>query len=259
MRGQSVSIKLNHSKAMHPHLILPMAGAGARFGKKGYIVPKPLIEIAGKPFFFWAVMSLRKFIDLADITFVVLHRHVEEYQINREIERYFPGGKIIVLPNILQGPVFTCIEGAKEIDDDEPIIFNDCDHMFRASTVNEAFYAGSFDADGALLTFESSEPQFSYVRYAAGGRVAGTVEKTVVSNKAICGAYIFRNAKIFRSAAEQYVPNCPYGECFMSGLYNVLCDEGKKVTVYPLDYHVEFGTPEEYEKAKASSYFSEIL
>lgn len=30
---------------------MPMAGAGSRFYKNGYTLPKPLIEIAGKPFF----------------------------------------------------------------------------------------------------------------------------------------------------------------------------------------------------------------
>ena len=31
------------------HLIMPMAGAGSRFFKNGFVMPKPLIEINDKP------------------------------------------------------------------------------------------------------------------------------------------------------------------------------------------------------------------
>ena len=37
---------------MKTHLIMPMGGAGSRFANSGYMLPKPLIEIEGKPFFF---------------------------------------------------------------------------------------------------------------------------------------------------------------------------------------------------------------
>ena len=40
------------------HLILPMAGRGSRFFKNGFVCPKPLIEINGKPFFYWAARSV---------------------------------------------------------------------------------------------------------------------------------------------------------------------------------------------------------
>ena len=40
------------------HLILPMAGRGSRFFENGFVCPKPLIEIHGKPFFYWAARSV---------------------------------------------------------------------------------------------------------------------------------------------------------------------------------------------------------
>ena len=32
------------------HLIMPMGGAGSRFFKNGFVMPKPLIEIQKEPF-----------------------------------------------------------------------------------------------------------------------------------------------------------------------------------------------------------------
>ena len=40
------------------HLVMPMAGAGSRFFKNGFVTPKPLIEINDKPFLFWATKSI---------------------------------------------------------------------------------------------------------------------------------------------------------------------------------------------------------
>lgn len=243
---------------MKPHLIMPMGGAGSRFYRNGYMMPKPLIEINGKPFLYWSTMSIKKFVEISDLTFVVLKQHIEEHSIDTAIRKYFPDAKIVVLEKILPGPVFTSLRGVEGISDDAPIVFNDCDHMFKCNEVNSLLNAGGLDSEGTLLTFKSNEPQFSFVRYDESGKVIGTVEKKVVSDHAICGAYIFKDAKLFKSIAEEYVESCPYSECFMSGMYSVMCDKGLTVKDYLLDFHVEFGTPEEYEKAKNSRYFMDI-
>ena len=238
---------------------MPMGGAGSRFYKNGYMQPKPLIKINEKPFLYWATMSIKKYIDIEDLTFVVLQQHIDQFAIDSAIKEYFPEAKIEVLPEILPGPVFTSLRGVEKINDDAPIIFNDCDHMFKCSKVNELLNQNVVIYDGALLTFESNEPQFSYVKYDKNRTIVGTIEKKVVSNHAICGAYIFKNAQLFKDMAAIYTENCPYNECFMSGLYNVMFDKGLSVKDYLLDYHVEFGTPEEYEKAKESQHFCELV
>ena len=243
---------------MNAHLIMPMAGAGSRFSKQGVAVPKPLITIEGKPFFYWAAMSIVKYVSSVDLTFAVLEEHVKANQIDQEIHAFFPDADMVVLPSVLPGPVFTCLEGIKNIHDDAPVIFNDCDHLFKAEGLNRALMAGSLDADGALVTFRSNEPQFSFVQYDAVGKIVGTVEKKVVSDNAICGAYVFRSAHVFREAAQAYLHDCPYSEYYISGLYNILCEKGKKVSAYPVDFHVEFGTPEEYARAKDLPIFAEL-
>ncbi len=241
------------------HLIMPMGGAGSRFFKNGFVTPKPLIEINGKPFLYWATRSLEKYIDIADITFVVLNQHIEEFAIDQVINKYFPDAAIVNVDfeDVKSGPVMTCLVGLKNINDDKPILFNDCDHMFRCRAFNEDANAGKWDYDGALLTFESNQPQFSYIKY-EDEKIIGTVEKEVVSNHAICGAYIVKNAKLFKDMAEKYLESCSYNEFFVSGIYNVMCREGLEVKNYTTDFHVPFGTPEEYEIAQKSKYFSEL-
>jgi len=243
---------------MKPHLIMPMGGAGSRFYKNGYMVPKPLIEIEGKPFFYWAARSIEKFVEVQDITFVALQDHVDRFELDKLIYDNFPEAKIIVIPEVTPGPVFTCVEGAKNIVDGGTLLFNDCDHMFKCSGLNDLLSGGASDTDGALVTFKSDSPNFSYIRYDENNNIVGTVEKQVVSSNAICGAYMFRDADTFKIIAKEYLQNCPYKESFISGMYNVMCGRGMEIKDFLLDFHVEFGTPEEYEKAKGSPYFEDL-
>lgn len=240
------------------HLIMPMGGAGSRFYKNGYMLPKPLIEINNKPFLYWSTMSILKFVDIASLTFVVLKEHVDNFKIDKKINKYFPEAQIIVIPKVLTGPVLTCLEGIKNINDNLPILFNDCDHMFKCSKFNEAMNSDMWDFDGALLTFFSDKPQFSYVKYDINGTIIGTIEKQVVSNHAICGAYMFRNIKVFMELTKKYLNVCEYSEYFMSGIYNVMCEQRLKVEDFIVDFHVPFGIPEEYEVAKKSEYFKRL-
>ena len=245
---------------------MPMGGGGVRFHDKGFLIPKPLIEIHEKPFFYWAANSIitpppttYTTLDI-DATFVVLQQHIDEHQIDKAIYKFFPEAKIKIIPEILPGAVCTCLKGIEDVTDNNPVIFNDCDHIFSCtSLINRLSQDKSIDFDGALITFESSAPQFSYVKYDETGNIIGTVEKQVVSNHAICGAYFFANAELFRQMSEKYFETCQYKEYFVSGVYNELCKENRKIVDFLADFHLPFGTPLEYESAKNSIYFDEML
>ena len=180
------------------HLIMPMAGGGTRFGNRGFDQPKPLIQLHGKPFFYWAVQSVIQFVEAADIIFVVLQEHVEQYGIDRQIKQFYPSAVLQVIPRVLNGAVLTCCEGIKAVTDDFPILFNDCDHAFYCEQFYDFCRREDFGwIDGALLTFTSSNPNYSYVRFDDCGRVIGTVEKMAASSEAICGAYYSKRHKYF--------------------------------------------------------------
>lgn len=239
------------------HLIMPMGGHGSRFSKNGFQQPKPLIPLQGKPFLYWATNSLAKLKNVIDVTFVVLQEHIDEFQIDKCILEYFPKAKIVVLPQVLNGAVLTCMQGVTAIDDDNPIVFNDCDHAFKCS-VFESFLENNQDVDGGLLTFKSDENKYSYIKYDAQGKIIGTIEKVVVSNDAICGAYYFKSKNEFLKYAQRYLKNCSYKEFFMSGIFNEMCQDNKVINCFETDFHLSFGVPEEYEAVKNSDLFKRI-
>lgn len=241
---------------MKLHLVMPMGGKGSRFSKYGYEFPKPLLEINGKPFFYWATQSIAKFVDVQDIIFVVLKEHVDKYEIDKKIKEYYPDAIIHVIPEVLNGAVLTCMEGMKEIGDDEPIVFNDCDHIFRCTRFEEFVAEKQTEkVDGALLTFPSDSPKYSFLRIDEKGNVTETVEKEVISNQAICGCYYFADKKTFMDASGCYLKNCGYQEFFVSGVYNIMAQSNGVIKAFETDFHVPFGVPEEYEEAKKSDFF----
>ena len=232
------------------NLIMPMAGGGTRFKKEGIMLPKPLIKLDGHPFFFWATQSIAKFIDIDNLIFVVLKEHIENYNIDKEILKYYPNAKLQVIDEVLNGAVLTCLEGVKLVDNNNPILFNDCDHCFTCNSFYDFSLKNNDDVDGAILTFTSNNPRFSYIEINDAGNVKRTMEKKVISDKAICGAYYFKNKDVFEKSAKEYLDNCRYDEYFISGIYNIMAEKNMKIKYFLTDLHVSFGTPEEYKKAK---------
>ncbi|MCM1211401.1 MAG: glycosyltransferase family 2 protein [Blautia sp.] len=232
------------------HLIMPMGGGGTRFGREDFRLPKPLIELQGKPFFFWAAQSVKKFVTVEDMIFVVLQEHIDQFHIDQKILEYYPDAVIQVIPHVLNGAVLTCREGIKAVGDELPVLFNDCDHAFICERFYDFCKKEDFTGiDGALLTFASDNPNYSYVKFDPTGRVIGTIEKAVASNEAICGAYYFKNKTLFQDAVEKYLQRCEYTEYFISGVYNELVKQNKKIVTFPINEHISFGTPDEYNLA----------
>jgi len=242
------------------HLIMPMGGSGSRFSERGFELPKPLLEINGKPFFYWAAQSIVRFSKLKSLTFVVLQEHIDRFQIDKEIKKYYPNAYIRVLKHVLNGAVLTCLEGVKDIIDDAPILFNDCDHIFTCQSFYDFLSGGNYsEIDGALLTFESNDPKFSFLELDEFGHVIRTVEKKVVSNQAICGAYYFGNRKVFENAVQVYLEECAYNEFFVSGVYNIMSRNKANICNFTVDMHIPFGTPEEYDEAMKFTEFERLI
>lgn len=241
------------------HLIMPMGGAGSRFQKEGFKVPKPLITIHNKPFFYWATKSIEKFVDIEDLTFVVLKEHVENFNIDNEILKEFPFANIVILEKQLDGAVLTCNKGLEVINDDLPVVFADCDQLFICNEFYDFCNNVKFDElDGIILNFKANEPKYGFIEL-KNDYVIRTVEKDVISDMAICGCYYFKNKDTFQENLKDYLNNCEYLEYFISGLYNTMISNGCKIKTFRVDKHLPFGTPEEYKIAMDSNYFEDLV
>ena len=244
------------------HLIMPMAGLGSRFEEGGFRVPKPLIEIHGHPLFYWATQSIVKFIEPRSLRYVVLQEHVDSFGIDSRIMQYYPEARVTIIPEVLMGPVLTCLVGVNDLGDDEMIAINDCDHMFESRSLNSLFTYEARDRldllDGAVLTFKSVARQYSYVLLDREGYITGAHEKNRVSNDAICGLYFFKHVGLFREMSEGYLATRRHAEAYISGVVDFLAQKSGRMGTFAADFHVSFGTPEEYANALDSKHFGRL-
>lgn len=230
-------------------LVMPMAGRGSRFSAIGMDMPKPLIDLHGKPFFWWAVESLRRSVPLREMVFVVLQEHCERYGIDERIRAFYREARIVPVAEVTSGAAETAAIGLKEVATTGPVAVNDCDHAFHSDMlVDMARRFNQGQADAALMCFRSDNPAYSYAAVGEDGRVTGTVEKKVVSPFAIAGCYLFAKPTVFLDAFGRYREQCPYDELFVSGIYNLLAEEHKTLLKADMQQHWSFGTPEEYQR-----------
>ena len=226
-------------------LVIPAAGRGSRFSKLGIREPKPLIDLHGRPFFWWSVESVRRVFALRQLIFVVLEEHVAEFAIDKVIRGFYPDATVVAIPEVTSGAAETAKIGISALHAPGPIAINDCDHAFICPAAANASNLFKEDCEGVLMSFRSSNPAYSYIRLNAQGDVVGTAEKQVLSPFAIAGCYFFADAGRFSVLYEIYKKACPYPELFVSGIFNLLAEKKLKTGMLELERHCSFGTPDE--------------
>jgi dTDP-glucose pyrophosphorylase len=226
-------------------LVMPMAGRGSRFAERGVSTPKPLVTLWDRPFFWWATESARRAFDVVEMVFVVLRDHVRDFAITDRIGALYPEARFVVIPDVTSGAAETAKLGIEQLQHRGPLIVNDTDHAFVIGDGQKVVGGLSNRTGGALLTFRSDNPAYSYACLDAAGEVTGTVEKSVVSPNAIAGGYLFASPADYLLAYADYCADCPYDEAFISGLYDRMIGRDRSVGLDLLDEHISFGTPEE--------------
>src|SRR5437764_12374832 len=84
-------------------LVMPMAGKGSRFVRTGRKEPKPLIDIAGCPAFWWATESVRATVPVRELVYVVLEEHIRAFAIDEVILDRYPAARVVAVPDVTNG------------------------------------------------------------------------------------------------------------------------------------------------------------
>lgn len=231
---------------------MPMAGEGSRFRDAGWTTPKPLINLNGLPLFLHAINSVRIPGVEMKYSLIVRREHIDNYKIDKGILSALPSAKIFSVEKTTRGAVETCLIAEENISDEDAVIVMDCDLEFESRRYQELILDSlSLPADkasgGALVTFESSLPRYSYAETNAEGLVVRTAEKEPISRHALCGAYFFSSGREFKKAAHRLLnePVMQKPEFYVSLLYNYLLADGSPVMLAPMEKYFSYGTPEE--------------
>lgn len=235
---------------MKLNIVITMAGAGSRFKKKGYQLPKFQIEAHGKTLFEWSMISLKNMInDEAKVIFVCLKSHncvpfIREKCKNLGINNFL----IQEINELTDGQATTAYLSRDHWLADNPLlIFNIDTFVYPDALQPECIKPGS---DGWIPCFQAPGSHWSFVDINADGWAKRVVEKNKISKFASIGLYWFKNPKDFIACYENSVGSdttLTANERYIAPLYDRLIEQNKKVSIsdISLDKVIVLGTPEE--------------
>jgi NDP-sugar pyrophosphorylase family protein len=227
------------------NVLIPMSGRGQRFKDAGYSLPKPFIDVNGKPMIQRVIENLNiegKFI------FLTLKDHYSYLQ--NILPTTCNDYQIITVEQITQGAACTCLLAESLINNDNQLIIANSDQLVEWNTNNFLQTMIDNQADGGILTFTATEPKWSFAKVIDGTNIISEVaEKNPISDKATTGIYWFKKGKYFVEGAQQMINKNirTNNEFYVCPVFNELINEKLKILNYPINKMIGLGTPEDLE------------
>lgn len=237
-------------------IVIPMSGFGERFRKAGYTVPKPLIEVEGKPIIAHVVDM---FPGETDFTFICNREHLANpaYRMAEIIRSSAPQARIVGIDPHKLGPVHAVSQVLDSLDPARPVLINYCDFSCYWDWRHFRQFVQASGCDGAIPAYRGFHPHslgttnYAYLREHDGWvqdireKMPFTVDR--MQEYASSGTYYFRSVELLRAAIREQVAQelTVGGEYYASLTYLPLLSSGKRIAVYPLQHFMQWGTPED--------------
>ena len=232
-----------------------MAGEGSRFVSKGYIFPKPLIDVNGKPMIQRVVENLN--FD-AEYLFLTRKEHLEKFSGLHDTLNQITNNncKIISVDKLTEGAAITALLAEKYIDNEEELLIANSDQIIQYQKENFILIKNKINVDGIVFTFNAVHPKWSFVKLDnSSSNVIEVAEKKPISNVATCGIYWYKKGKEFVKYSKQMISkNIRFNnEFYIAPVYNEFIKDNKKIIPFYVSKMNGIGTPDDLE-----SYLNEI-
>jgi dTDP-glucose pyrophosphorylase len=248
--------------------IIPMSGKGTRFADIGYLLPKPLIPVSGKPMILRVIESMPE----ADRwIFIVRKEHVEQYSIDKLIISAVPKAEVIVDENPV-GQASTCMLAMSYVDKNDSLFIAACDNAFVYDKKKYASLLTDVSIDAIVWTFtedsllEVSPKSWGWIKLENDGVTINTVSvKVPVSENprhdhAVVATFFFRRAQDFMDAfaimkEEDYKIN---NEFYIDSMPIFLKKLNKKSVIFDVDLYIGWGKPSDLYDYELKEYMNSV-
>lgn len=233
------------------NIVIPMAGRGSRFAKEGYAMPKPLIDVHGKPMIEVVTNNIRPKCEHKFI-YLCLQEHLEKYNLENRLKEMSPNCIVVPVNQVTEGAACTVLLAEKYIDNEDMLMMANSDQYVDID-INEYIQAMD-DSDGLIMTMYADDPKWSFIKYDERKYVTMVREKEVISNEATVGIYNFKRGSDFVQYAHQMIDKNirVNNEFYVAPVYNEMIEDGKKVKFYNVgredDGMYGLGTPGDLKK-----------
>lgn len=243
-----------------------MAGAGSRFAQEGYTTPKPLLPISGLPMVVQAMQALP---EGDQEIFICRDFHINDYAIDQELKKYYPGVRIITVDKLTEGQASTCLLARDLINNNEELCIGASDNGMIYDQAK--FEQAKTNYDALIFSFRNNQcvvakpEQYGWVQTngtdVTGVSVKKPISETPMNDHAIVGSFWFKHGSDFVAAAEDMIAKDTRinNEFYVDECFNNLVAMGKKVGVFEIDYYICWGTPNDYRSFEYWQAFFEKL
>ncbi len=218
-----------------------MAGAGSRFSKEGYNVPKPFIQVNGKNMVDQAVRCLPETDD-------VIYGCLKEHQA--------PGKNVIWVDKILPGQACTVEKMLDSVNYEKSILISACDNGMFYNSDKLLNLIEDKNNDIIVWSYRNNYTSFynpnmySWLDVNDNGYVKQVNVKNFIWDNpilefAVVGTMFFRNKTIYlESLKKLYANNAKVNnEFYIDSLLNESIELGYKVKNFEIDDYICWGTP----------------
>jgi len=235
---------------------LPMAGMGSRFSTKGYLLPKPCIEINGHYMMDRALHCLPK---TDEVILGALKKHMDLLP----LEEY---GNVVWIDEVLQGQACTTEKIVEIVESDTSILVSACDNgvLYDGDKLLELVN----DPGNDIIVWSYKNNYTSYYNPNAYSwlDVDGKDNVTKVNVKnftgdnpldtpAITGTMFFKNKDVYLNSLQRlYEVDAvgfknvrTNGEFYIDEVLNSAIDLGYTVKNFDVDHYICWGTPDDLE------------
>ena len=235
--------------------LIPLAGRGSRFSSAGYKVPKPLIEVSGKPMIIQATNSLP---ESRNYIFVTLKEHLKHYSLENILKAEYNNCKIVAIDEVTEGQAITCQIGLKDVDDDASLLIGATDNGMIYNQNKYVKLINDPSVDAIIFTFrhhvssQNNPYMYGWVK-TEGDRALEVSVKIPISgdpynDHAIVGAFYFKKVELFKKALNSLLSKKikVNGEYYVDSLMGELITMGYNVKIFEVDHYICWGTPDDY-------------
>jgi len=226
------------------NVLIPMAGAGSRFEQAGYTFPKPLIDVNGDPM----IKVISENLNLeANFIYIVQKIHREKYNLDALLSLISPNCKIVEVDGLTEGAACTTLLAKEFINNDQPLIIANSDQFIEWDSNEFMYKMNETNADGGIVTFNSTHPKWSFVKIDDAGFVTEVAEKKPISDMATVGVYFWKNGKDYVKYAEQMISKNirVNNEFYVCPVFNEAILDNKKIRNFGIQKMWGIGTPED--------------
>jgi NDP-sugar pyrophosphorylase family protein len=237
-------------------IIIPMSGFGERFRAEGYTLPKPLIEVEGKP-------VISHVVDLFpghhDFIFICNEDHLRNSKWNMQalLESLSNSTRIISISAHKLGPVNAILKAKNALDLNAETIVNYADFTCRLDfdkfldDIRVRSLSGSVPAYRGFHPHSGGSTNYAYIKendfFLEDIREKAPFTDNKFAEFASSGTYYFKSASLMLDLFEEQVSKgiSVSGEFYVSSSMALMRERGLEVGVFELEHFMQWGTPQD--------------